>query len=165
MSSTTPKQTGILLSALRHLQKAIEAGANLSYLSDIVDLGTVTSEEIDALCACLNVGHEEAEEYRVLAVSTSHLHKSDIHGMECAARTGTEQMLMERDTGFFLKLYEEDTEPERNVRPEWSNDANRIIRWAYVHGYRMIEFDADAQTMDTFPEVYEDGTIEEVEST
>jgi hypothetical protein len=49
------KNTSIVLAALRHFQNAIEAGEDLSYLGDIVDLN-IESSEINLLCETVNAG-------------------------------------------------------------------------------------------------------------
>jgi len=50
-----PDEVSIILAALRHLQRAIENGENLSYLDDICDVENVDSARIDVLCEIINV--------------------------------------------------------------------------------------------------------------
>lgn len=49
----------LVLAALRHFQGAIEAGEDLSYLGDIVDLDSLNHHEIDPLCEEINTGRAE----------------------------------------------------------------------------------------------------------
>lgn len=48
------RDTAIVLAALRHFQSAIETDTDLSYLSDIMEPGTVFPHEIDVLCEDIN---------------------------------------------------------------------------------------------------------------
>lgn len=47
-------QCAIVIAALRHLQKAIENGDDLSCLSDICEMTSIQSETIDELCEKIN---------------------------------------------------------------------------------------------------------------
>lgn len=79
------------------------------------------------------------ESYRVLAISTEHLEISDKEVLDNLAR-GDEGMVFERDTGYFVNLYEE----EYNLHPDYSESLKSLICRALTNGYRMIEFDSDA---------------------
>ena len=84
------------------------------------------------------------ETYRVLALSTGHLTQEDCQLLEGSSS----QMIMKRDAGFFVKLYEDDfLIPYEECYSETFKD---IIRWAHQSGYRMIEFDCDAAELDKF---------------
>jgi hypothetical protein len=48
------KNIGVVLAALRHFQNAVEAGDDLSYLKDIVDLDSIEHRDIDPLCEVIN---------------------------------------------------------------------------------------------------------------
>ena len=58
---------------------------------------------------------------------------------------------MGRETGFFIKLYEDEQSEDVNLYHGYSETIKDIIRWAYESGYRMIEFDCDANVLPQFP--------------
>lgn len=86
--------------------------------------------------------------YQVIAMSTAHLTAEDRTSLSLAAREG-DGMVFERDTGYFIKLYEPG-EPG-NYRHGHSDAIKAIIRWALYEGYRMIEIDCDAEELPHFP--------------
>lgn len=137
----------VVLAALRHLQRAVESKEDLSYLSDIIDPESLRHSPIDPLCEEINLGLVE-EHYQVAAMSTSHLTEEDRDALIASIEQG-EQMVLQRQAGFFLKLYAEGS-PE-NYRHGVSDTLSDIIRWAVQSGYRMIEFDADADVLPQFP--------------
>ncbi len=140
-------KVSVVLAALRHFQGAIEAGEDLLYLSDIVDLDALNHPEIDQLCEEINIGRE-AEFYRVVAMSTGHLTEEDRDKLAEAVNDG-DQMVLQRESGFFLKLFNK--ESPGNYRHGHSETIKDIIRWACQSGCRMIEFDCDAPTLPQFP--------------
>ena len=82
------------------------------------------------------------ESYKTVCISTGDITERDIGMLE----ESDSNMVMSRDTGFFLKLYEE---RESNME-EFGGVSLRllsIIQAAHGAGYRMIEIDADAQTI------------------
>lgn len=89
------------------------------------------------------------DEYKCVAVSTGHLTENDrdqlhraVHGPLFPEGPAVGNMIMERDTGWFMKLY---GELDANMHgPIWSDQLQRLITWAHYAGYRMIEFDGDA---------------------
>ena len=63
--------------------------------------------------------------------------------MNIAARSNPPNpMIMGRDTGFFVKLYEEYSS---EVIDSLSMSARKVFALAYAHGYRMVELDCDAK--------------------
>lgn len=88
------------------------------------------------------------ERYLVVAMSTGHLTKEDRDSLVEAVNDG-DQMVLQRRSGFFLKLFEE--ESPSNYHHGHSETIKDIIRWAHQSGYRMIEFDCDAQVLPHFP--------------
>ena len=88
------------------------------------------------------------EEYKVVAMSTSHLTEED-RDLLVEAVNDADQMVLERETGFFIKLFDE--EVPHNYRHGHSETIKDIIRWAHDSGYRMIEFDSDAEVLNQFP--------------
>ncbi|WP_238091375.1 hypothetical protein [Photobacterium leiognathi] len=89
---------------------------------------------------------QEPETYKVLCVSLrDDLLQKDIDDLESLCESGETNMVMERDTGFFIKLYdtvEQNNSHFKHLSPEF----NYIILTALESGYRMIELDCDAQT-------------------
>lgn len=93
--------------------------------------------------------------YQTVCMAIEHLTRADIDILSLAAQSD-EQMVFKRDTGFFVKLYEEF---EYNLDPGASETIKEIVLWAHQAGYRMIEFDQDAQTTDRFP-IYEEQIVD-----
>lgn len=89
------------------------------------------------------------ETYKAVALSTGHLRESDAKALSFLV--GTDQLIMERDTGFFVKLMVDTENKGINARPELSPEFNRIIQWASEKGFALIEFDGAAETVDIFP--------------
>lgn len=103
--------------------------------------------------ACATV----TDEYRAVAISIAHLTQGDTAAFDLAI-SGGETQLMKRDYGYFLKLLEEDDDcadnfnlNDGNYRHGSSETIKNIIQWAYSAGYRLIEFDCDAQALEMFP--------------
>lgn len=95
--------------------------------------------------------NQPEEQYRVIAISTGHLTEEDISALEIAADDSDENMVLERDTGFFIKLYEDDEDGGINLRHGHSDTIQTLIQWCHAAGFRMIEFDCDAPTLPHFP--------------
>ena len=96
------------------------------------------------------------ESYKVLVLSTAHLTKRDSLELAELASAGNlryDSMVLEREFGFFVKLYEppKGGDEDMNGRDELSPDFKRIIDYAVAHGYRMVEFDRDGDIVDIFP--------------
>lgn len=91
----------------------------------------------------------EKEEYKCTAVNTGVLTAADKHmlGIE-STRYG---MILERDTGWFMKLFEEHEYMVEQAQ-KFGERAMGIIIAAHMSGYRMIEFDIDANVPDREPE-------------
>ncbi|WP_138437949.1 DUF5983 family protein [Marinobacter shengliensis] len=87
-----------------------------------------------------------AETYQVLAVSTGHISEQDNLLLLEAANDPDETMVMGRKTGYFIKLYADDT--PLNYRHGHSEALKRLIRLALEAGFQMIELDADASMID-----------------
>jgi hypothetical protein len=96
----------------------------------------------------------DIETYRVMAISSGHLTFEDTQLLDYKANHYAENMVMGRDTGFFMKLYEKD---QCNDDDSYSESLKDIIRYAVTHGFRMIEFDCDAPVCELWP-IHEDKT-------
>ncbi|MDQ2077511.1 hypothetical protein [Marinimicrobium sp. ABcell2] len=142
----------VILAALRHWQRSIEQGHDLSAYADIVDPGALSVDEIDSLCESINTQSQSQprDVYQVVTLSKAHLSFDDIAVLEWSAG---QNMIMESETGFFVKLYEDDSNGagSANYRDGYSDTLKGIIRWAHDSGYRMIEFDSDGMKLERFP--------------
>lgn len=77
--------------------------------------------------------------YQVICINSSHLIDSDKDLLDnLGTSTG---MIMKRDTGWFVKLYED---LESNYLYDSSNELKKLFELCHAAGYRMIEFDCDA---------------------
>lgn len=98
------------------------------------------------------------DEYRTVCVSTAHLRSEDIKALDALCETN---MVMHRDTGFFVKLYEDIDHYDMSL-PGAENSKYRllsdecltILRDAHDAGYRMVEFDSDAEKYEPYPEFW-----------
>lgn len=91
------------------------------------------------------------ETYAVMAVSTAHLSVDDHQRLSEQGRLGN--MVMTRDTGYFVKLYfmgDLGESVARNASTSYSGTLNALIGYALRNGYQMIEFDDDAALLDGF---------------
>jgi len=89
----------------------------------------------------------DRESYKVLVLSTAHLRDYDIQRLTHKARDPDNNMVMERDTGFFIKFYE-DIDLDQDEKQ--SLNFNVIVATALAEGFRMLEFDRDAPVYDDF---------------
>jgi len=142
------QKSAIILAALRHLQGDMMAGRDISYLNEVVniDMTAIDPEELNPLCEEVNC--PDSDMYQVITMSTGHLTADDIRVLEEQVND-EDNMVMMRGTGFFIKLYE--GENTSNYRHGHSESIKEIIRWAITEGYRMIEFDCDADFLEQFP--------------
>ena len=109
------------------------------------------------------------EEYKVLAISTSHLSKEDTSVFHSLSHHHLDaydhpfrHMVMARDTGWFIKLYDEADYNDLVTYPQaigegmrFSPALHKIIMFAHSNGYRMIEFDRDAEEYPNLFETYD----------
>lgn len=89
---------------------------------------------------------DNVEKYTVLALSTGHLTAEDSLLLKELSRSS--QMILGRDAGYFFKLYED--EVESNLDEGMSEHLKHIIQCAHNSGFRMIEFDSDANVLPQF---------------
>jgi len=88
------------------------------------------------------------ETYEVLVLSTAHLTEADNIGLGKMAKDPSENMVMERETGYFIKLYTADNDGfSHNKYPVLSNHFTRILHYADSIECLGIEFDCDAGTL------------------
>lgn len=87
------------------------------------------------------------ETYKTVAISTCHMTEDDskqlgiIAGEDCS-------MVAIRPTGFFVKLFDDEQEPESNAREELSDSLNSLLIEVARQGFRCIEFDCDADEIE-----------------
>lgn len=98
----------------------------------------------NVLIKVLIMNIEHYEEYKIVALSTGLLTDDDMQSIRNhilqAHDTDNNSMMFERNTGFFLKLYDE----KHSYDDELINqNLKNIIFWAIDNKYRMIEFDRD----------------------
>lgn len=92
---------------------------------------------------------EERDQYACIAVSTAALTHDDERLLDWLIGEH-DNMVFSRDTGYLVKLYEE---PEANLlcKVDKNNyNIDKVLLAALSAGYRMVEFDRDA-------ELYKDG--------
>ena len=106
------------------------------------------------------------ETYTVLAISTGHITKEDNDAFHSITHRHPhvhghpfDNMLMARDTGYLMKLYDEAHLNDLVTYPEpmpeggrFSSALHKIIMYAHSEGHRMIEFDCDGPE---YPELFE----------
>ena len=97
---------------------------------------------------CIKQTATAVETYKVMALSTAHLTEDDIRILTEEANDSDEWMVMQREPGFFIKLYAD--ESDLNYTHGHSQTLKQIIRYAVSHGYEMIEFDRDAAIVSMF---------------
>lgn len=94
-------------------------------------------------------GHEKQaipkheDQYKCIAISTAHLDHHDRMVLE----NSDKNMIMGRDTGWFVKLYED--EPLSGLSM-FTPKFQTLVSDIYAAGYRMIEFDGDAPVLDGY---------------
>ena len=87
----------------------------------------------------------DVEVYRCAALSSAHLGPDDRRALTRYVESGAEQMVTERDTGFFVKLYEEwACNAEAAFMRALSKRTRALIQALHRAGFRLIEFDGDA---------------------
>lgn len=87
---------------------------------------------------------EASDQYACIAISTNALTEADKGRLSIIAGNG---MVFERSTGFFIKLYEE-TEYVLDMLgslPGGVHNIDKLLLNAHKAGYRMVEFDCDAE--------------------
>ena len=82
------------------------------------------------------------EQYKTLCISTGDVSEGDLDWL----RDNYDDMIMARDTGFIIKLYE-DMESNFEEFNNLSHKAYMLLSLAHIAGFRMIEIDADAQPL------------------
>ncbi len=86
------------------------------------------------------------ETYICIVLSTSHLTKKDLARLNEMVDDHENWMVMGRPPGFFIKLYED---LSHNLYPDMSDTFYQAVKGAYRMGARMIEYDCDAQCIDS----------------
>jgi hypothetical protein len=89
------------------------------------------------------------EQYKTLGVSTSHILLKDHDVLTELAASKNVNMITERETGWFVKLYDD---AQQNAQyPNMSEHFNAVLTAAFNAGFRMVEFDVDVTLHDDMP--------------
>ncbi len=84
--------------------------------------------------------HSE-DSYKAIGISNYHLSYADTVVLDDLASDRECNMVLKRDTGWFVKLYDS---PDENNHESMSQNLNSILSACLGAGYQMIEFDTDA---------------------
>ncbi|MGR5448527.1 hypothetical protein ACP3V3_01840 [Vibrio sp. PNB22_3_1] len=84
------------------------------------------------------------DQYLAIGVSTDHLSKADKAQFTLWSQDESMNALSERGTGYYLKLYDRDYLVPVQGLDSLSVGVQRIIMDAWCSGFRLIEFDVDA---------------------
>lgn len=109
----------------------------------------INSQNFEDSLLLTELEHSE-DSYRTIGISNYHLSGADTVVLDDLASDPECNMVLKRDTGWFVKLYES---PDANTHASMSLNLNSILSACLSAGYRMIEFDADAnlyQKLQTF---------------
>ncbi|MBT41070.1 MAG: hypothetical protein CMF12_00965 [Idiomarina sp.] len=87
------------------------------------------------------------ETYSVVALSTSHICKGALRYLTRLANDSECNMVMARDTGFFIKLYTDGD----NVKTDMPDSLKEVVVFCESRGFLMIELDGDAMQIDDLP--------------
>lgn len=84
------------------------------------------------------------ETYQAIALSTSHIERSDAVALNLAGKQT--EMVFERDSGYLIKLYTDDL--ALNIRSDYSPSLKRVVEFAYERNFALIELDVAAEVLD-----------------
>jgi hypothetical protein len=79
--------------------------------------------------------------YNVISISTSHISNEDRIRLDVYSNDKTCNMIMNRDSGWFIKLYDDESANEAHGL---SAPLTTLLNVCLNLGFRMIEFDSDA---------------------
>lgn len=102
------------------------------------------------------------ELFQTIALSTTHLSPVMMQRLTEEAASGANNMVMARDTGFFIKLYAKTGDRDEQFDPLGGDSQERypcqafhhLMSWASSQGIAVVELDVDAATLEAF-EVFE----------
>jgi hypothetical protein len=107
--------------------------------------------DLDAFCQYSSTASlsNVDDQYRVIGVSTAHLSESDRSMLETLSTNPDCNMVMGQESGWFIKLYEE---PENNTGyAGMSDNFHQLLNKVHESGYRMVEFNCDADVHEALP--------------
>lgn len=134
---------------LHEVAKAVLSDIDLP--GEVADKLNIDRETMSELVSMVHGYLEQSlydfEEYRTAAVSTAHLKSGDLDAL-AKYTVSDDNMIITRDTGHFIKLYED---ANYNMRVGLSDAYHNIIRYFWEQGFRMVEFDCDAPCLVDFP--------------
>jgi hypothetical protein len=79
--------------------------------------------------------------YKVISISTSHISNEDRIKLDVYSNDKNCNMIMNRDSGWFIKLYDDESANEEHGL---SAPLTTLLNVCLNLGFRMIEFDCDA---------------------
>lgn len=151
----TNKQYAMVLAGLSLLHAAAAAGQPINAMEQFEDCDAVSPDEINDLCELINCGERHDLDangqvsYRTLVLSLAHITKEDEVVLAREKVNQDNGMILGRDTGFFIKLYED---LEDCLMDDYSLPLKSLVIWAKEKGYSMIELDFEGPVMDeVFP--------------
>lgn len=89
------------------------------------------------------------DQYKVIGISTGHLSEEDKIKLNEMAHNSNCGMVTGRDTGWFIKLYNE-TEYNTDLFSGFSEQAKKLLDTVHKSGFTMVEFDNDATVYEAF---------------
>lgn len=97
----------------------------------------------------LNVELQQSDDsYKVIGISTAHLTPFDLSMLAKVVGERSSNMITQRDTGFFVKLYGTEVDSGLPYGP-LSDSFYQLVSQVQAAGFGMIEFDADATQYDS----------------
>lgn len=94
------------------------------------------------------------DQYKVIAINTCHILQSDAESLTMWGEDPSVPMILERDTGAFVKLYPDMVDEKRVLEvdyPGFSDAFYHVLAQAKLAGFTMVEFDNAAAAYETLP--------------
>jgi hypothetical protein len=91
---------------------------------------------------------DSEDQYKTIGISVNHVSEADRESLSELAIDESCGMVLERDTGWFIKLYDES---DSNNRHSISDDLKSLLESCLSAGYRMVEIDCDAKIYESLP--------------
>lgn len=95
------------------------------------------------------------DQYKVIGINTCHIRQSDADTLTMLGEDPCVPMILERDTGAFVKLYPDMKDEKRVLEvdyPGFSEAFYHVLAQAKLAGYTMVEFDNAAAEYEMLPQ-------------
>lgn len=95
-----------------------------------------------------------SDQYKTICISTGHIRSSDAEKLREDGDNPSQNMIMTRDTGFFVKLYSDDHDEVRVLEqdyPGYSEAFYNVMKHVKEAGFTLVEFDCDATVYNSLP--------------